>query len=809
MSEAKPCAGICTSDAGSSSFQYDSNGSCTVIRKDAVGWDNDGDITFNKNDGYYQITTGATWRNIFLFGSGAGVIYECQIFDDDIMVCDLVPCIRDEDDVQGFYDRVRETFYPNTGTAFTVGPETGEVINQFSLDHPSDPYEIINTGVINAIYDDTNLELTLKKLDGDVVIPVSDTVYNAGNNINITGQREQFTKLEYITAHGNQTINTHKRIRSQHGKFEYKFQLFDSPSTDLSDRYEFIIGGDIKSPKAAGSPVIGMCKSGNGTQGTVAGIIKEALNISWYWINQSSTTGLVEGTMEYLPDSNIKLNGNLYATSEWPIINDSEIHLFGTDDYKVQGKLYYVKIYDDDTLIFDGIPVRRNSDGELGIFDRVNNEFFTNDLGLGEYSFVAGPDVSGADPILGDYIGTTKTISATVGVTSVTQDSQNQKTLHVTTNGVTTDITIPDYILPIASDQTLGGIKVGDNLTIDPVTGELSATGGSDYTAGEGIDITSNTGTIPVDMFTGKENLYGNYAYISRTSNESVSYPLVVQSINPSVWTSPIGNEFYIEAYDNNDKPLWAYLTFYDSNNIHYYESDPTKSGTHDRLSNYSSYLPDLEHIGIAINRLPDAATVWDIDSRMNISPSEIKSITLVWYDSTTVDTETISVKLGTGLSFDNNGAITVDEMTGATALTNGTSGTVPTPLAGDEGKYLRGDGTWSNPPTYTLPAATASTLGGVKVGAGLSMNANDEIGVTSPYVTSVANQGSTAGVITVTKSDGISSDVDILGNIRLILNCNFDSSVTRNVLGEPVNAPGSGTQMNTPIIGDLTVLEV
>ena len=36
--------------------------------------------------------------------------------------------------------------------------------------------------------------------------------------------------------------------------------------------------------------------------------------------------------------------------------------------------------------------------------------------------------------------------------------------------------------------------------------------------------------------------------------------------------------------------------------------------------------------------------------------------------------------------------------MTGATATTDGTSGLVPVPVAGDQNKYLRGDGTWADP---------------------------------------------------------------------------------------------------------------
>lgn len=54
-------------------------------------------------------------------------------------------------------------------------------------------------------------------------------------------------------------------------------------------------------------------------------------------------------------------------------------------------------------------------------------------------------------------------------------------------------------------------------------------------------------------------------------------------------------------------------------------------------------------------------------------------------------------------------------QMTGATAETDGTSGMTPAPKAGDENKFLRGDGTFAE-----LPQADHSTIGGVKVGAGL-----------------------------------------------------------------------------------------
>lgn len=61
----------------------------------------------------------------------------------------------------------------------------------------------------------------------------------------------------------------------------------------------------------------------------------------------------------------------------------------------------------------------------------------------------------------------------------------------------------------------------------------------------------------------------------------------------------------------------------------------------------------------------------------------------------------------------------TVPKMSGASASAAGAAGLVPAPSAGDQAKFLRADGTWVVPTdtVYTLPAATDSVLGGVKLG--------------------------------------------------------------------------------------------
>lgn len=58
-------------------------------------------------------------------------------------------------------------------------------------------------------------------------------------------------------------------------------------------------------------------------------------------------------------------------------------------DYFVKAKLYSFKIWSNDTLIRDFIPVERKSDSAAGLYDLVNDQFYTNQ---GTGSFIAGFD---------------------------------------------------------------------------------------------------------------------------------------------------------------------------------------------------------------------------------------------------------------------------------------------------------------------------------------------------------------------------------------------------------------------------------
>lgn len=86
----------------------------------------------------------------------------------------------------------------------------------------------------------------------------------------------------------------------------------------------------------------------------------------------------------------------------------------------------------------------------------------------------------------------------------------------------------PEYTLPVASATTLGGVKVGANLTITP-EGVLNAAGGgggggTEYVAGEGIVISGNTiSTDPAKVPT-KEELEGYLPLAGGTMDGNIKF---------------------------------------------------------------------------------------------------------------------------------------------------------------------------------------------------------------------------------------------------------------------------------------------
>lgn len=105
-------------------------------------------------------------------------------------------------------------------------------------------------------------------------------------------------------------------------------------------------------------------------------------------------------------------------------------------------------------------PVQLNTSGQM----YVNVPWENTDTNT-TYSAGTGISLSG-------------TTFSNSGVRSITQDSSNGRKLTINTGGTSTTITIPDsdtkYTLPNATSSVLGGVKIGDNISVS--SGKISLT---------------------------------------------------------------------------------------------------------------------------------------------------------------------------------------------------------------------------------------------------------------------------------------------------------------------------------------------
>lgn len=181
--------------------------------------------------------------------------------------------------------------------------------------------------------------------------------------------------------------------------------------------------------------------------------------------------------------------------------------------------------------------------------------------------------------------------------------------------------------------------------------------------------------------------------------------------------------------------------------------------------------------------------------------------------------------------------------MKGATASSNGATGLVPAPSSANATKFLRGDGTWATPTdttysaatqsaaglmsasdkkkldgiansanAYSLPNATSTTLGGVKVGSNITVNSGT-ISLTKSNVTSALGYTPPTSDTNTTYSAG--SGLSLSGT-SFSLKTGYTTSgknyaVQLDSSGNPyVNVPWTDTDTNTTynareFVGDYT----
>ena len=124
---------------------------------------------------------------------------------------------------------------------------------------------------------------------------------------------------------------------------------------------------------------------------------------TYYWYTQygnEQTPGTIfrNDNLRHFVDLNKTLlyydNSLIHTFSSQIFSNQKSLTLFITNDFgstnNAIGKIFQCQIYNNDILVRDFVPCYRKSDEVVGMYDTINNAFYTN---LGTGTFIKGPNV--------------------------------------------------------------------------------------------------------------------------------------------------------------------------------------------------------------------------------------------------------------------------------------------------------------------------------------------------------------------------------------------------------------------------------
>ena len=228
----------------------------------------------------------------------------------------------------------------------------------------------------------------------------------------------------------------------------------------------------------------------------------------------------------------------------------------------------------------------------------------------------------------------------TVTVTQITSTGTKIATINV--SGTDTDLYAPNYTLPIASDQTLGGVKVD----------------------GGGLSIDQN-GVLAVDADSALDSV----------SENPVQNKVIKIALDGKVDTN--GTDRLMTAAEGTK--LAGIATGAEVNvQADWNESDNSSD----------AYINNKPSIPATLDDLTDVSTT-------GVTSGQVLTYNGTGWEGTTPSAGTVTDVQIDSTSIVSSGVANITTMTGAGASAAGAKGLVPAPSAGDENKFLAGDGTW------------------------------------------------------------------------------------------------------------------
>lgn len=245
-------------------------------------------------------------------------------------------------------------------------------------------------------------------------------------------------------------------------------------------------------------------------------------------------------------------------------------------------KMYYCKIYDNLELVRDFIPVKRKSDWELWLFDKVEQKFYKNKW---SWAFTAWPKIwviLNSNSISLTSAWQTYQLTATANPSSIWSQGYRRKSSD-TTIATVSNSWLVTCVTPGECTITCTAIATGDVDTCSVITIEeyvLLSEWGSINKFSELAKSDNNTYTSLYDEWTRRRaqvwttdkctSMYKNFDKnivkfdILFQYTENYSYSWVYFNLQPTVWSSDLWEAWRFEINNWQDTySWWSWIKFY------------------------------------------------------------------------------------------------------------------------------------------------------------------------------------------------------------------------------------------------------
>ena len=368
-------------------------------------------------------------------------LYGAKIYMDGELIKNFLPCIRQSDNAVGLYETVEGEFYENSGN----GEITSNGANYANYVTSSSIVDEQKNHTLYACWN-KNVKLSFNSMGGSNIQDATAITGNAYGTLPIP-QRNGYTFKGWSTTESVDDTNglasveylTKDTLYPDLGEYIKTGVIINSSNYD---KVRFTIDMEIKE-NGNGWYLIGIADKDDTNVGihdnkfyygtgvsadTNTGVtVPNAGGRYIYDLNVKDGTIVIK---DYETNNNI-VNQTLQTNSNTTTTAGHEMYLFGwergidvSDSKGVSSNIYSSKIYMDGVLIRDYIPCIRASDKTLGMFDRIENIFYTN-VGSGSFK-------TKKDPIVGEETIVTTNLNHTLyAVWEKQEENNNTPVLHL------------------------------------------------------------------------------------------------------------------------------------------------------------------------------------------------------------------------------------------------------------------------------------------------------------------------------------------------------------------------------------------